>query len=149
MYYFSYSLQSRIRQIILLNDTLKAASALVVIEFSLTLESALTSCGLLLRANDDLSRYYQLRFEPSRGRMVVDRWPRSWDYPFMVERPLSMEVGQTIRMKVVVDGTCLVAYADDRVGLSCRMYDDRTGALGLFAAEGAVAFQDLTVRTRR
>lgn len=119
-----------------------------LISLRISYEHPTANFGLLLRADSELGRYYQLRFEPARQRLVFDRWPRSWDNPFIVERPLSLKPGQAVRVQVLLDGTCLVAYADDRVALSARTYDHRDGQLGLFVAEGRARFEELAVRTR-
>jgi beta-fructofuranosidase len=66
----------------------------------------------------------------------------------MIERPLVLQPGRPVRLRILVDGTCLVAYANDEVALSCRMYDHRSGRLGLFVSEGKARFEDMTVRCR-
>lgn len=106
------------------------------------------SLGWLLRASEDLTRYYQVRLEPTRQRMVVDRWPRPGDQPFMVERSLKLAGGPPVRLQIVADGTCLVVYANDEVVLSCRMYDHRQGGLGVFVAEGQAEFRQMVVKRR-
>ncbi|MFH1084266.1 MAG: GH32 C-terminal domain-containing protein, partial [Chloroflexota bacterium] len=95
---------------------------------------------------DKLDGYYQLRLEPANQRLVVDRWPRPGDQSFLLERPLALAPDRPVRLRVLVDGTCLVAYANDAVALSCRMYDHRQGRLGLFVSEGAARFQRPTLR---
>jgi beta-fructofuranosidase len=106
------------------------------------------SVGLLLRAADDLEKYYQVRLEPARQRMVIDRWPRPGDQPFLVERPLTMREGQPVRLRIIVAGTCLVIYANNETALSCRMYDHRQGGLGAFVSEGEAQFREVTVKGR-
>jgi beta-fructofuranosidase len=106
------------------------------------------ACGVLLRADAEYNRYYQVRLEPNCQRLVVDRWPRPGDQPFLVERPLAMEPGKTINLRLLVDGTNLVVYANDRVALSCRLYDHREGHLGLFVTEGEATFMGVAVKTR-
>lgn len=105
------------------------------------------ACGLLLRAGDDLESYYQLRWEPGRHRIVFDRWPRPGDVPFMLERPLTMPAGESLQLKVILDGTAVVAYANDTIALSCRLYTDRTGQLGVFVGEGQATFTDIKLYT--
>jgi beta-fructofuranosidase len=119
-----------------------------LIETEVFLAPGTQSAGLLLRASDDLERYYQVRLEPHRQRMVVDRWPRPGDQPFLVERPLLLREGHPVRLRILVDGTCLVIYANDEVALSCRLYDHRQGSLGLFASEGDAQFREVSVKGR-
>jgi len=128
--------------------TLGRMPAECLIDLTLEFAPGTAAAGVLLRAADDLASYYQLRLEPAARRIVFDRWPRPGDQPFMLERPLALEAGRPVRLRIVVDGTCLVAYADDEVALSCRMYDHGAGQLGLFAAEGEAAFGELAVKIR-
>lgn len=128
--------------------TLGPVPSTSLIETKVTLAPGIRSCGLLLRAADDLTSYYQVRLEPPRQRLVVDRWPRPGDQPVMVERRFPMRAERPISLRVLVDGTCLVVYAGDEVALSCRMYDHPEGQLGLFVAEGDAEFRGTTVRGR-
>jgi len=119
-----------------------------LIETTLRFQPDTLGCGMLLRAADDLESYYQVRLEPGNGRLVIDRWPRPGDQAFMIERPLAMKPGQLITLRLLVSGANLVVYADDRVALSCRLYDHRQGNLDLFVTEGEVTFLGVTMKTR-
>jgi len=99
------------------------------------------SCGLLLRSDEALERYYQVRWEPAARRLVFDRWPRPGDEPFMLERPLG-ECAQ-LDLRVLIEDSVVVIYANDEVALSCRMYDHTAGNWGLFVSEGQATFSDL------
>jgi beta-fructofuranosidase len=112
-----------------------------LIEAELLLAPGTPSAGLLLRAASNLESYYQLRLEPFNQRLVIDRWPRPGDQPFMLERPLAMLPGQPVHLSVFLSGSCLVVYADHKEALSCRLYDHPTGALGLFVTEGQAVFK--------
>jgi beta-fructofuranosidase len=117
-----------------------------LVETEVTIEAGTRAAGLLLRASDDLNSHYQLRIEPARRRLVLDRAPRPGDQPFMLERPLETRPGVPVKLRVLVDGACLVAYADDRVALSCRLYNSRRGQVGLFVTEGQAVFGSLAAR---
>ena len=116
-------------------------------------------CGVVLRSSDDGERGYLIRLEPKRNRLVFDRWPRrltgteqwqvSGDVPFAVEleRAVDLSPGRH-RLRIFVDGTACVTYVDDRVAMSARMYDLRTGGIALFVGEGEAAFTHLTLATR-
>ena len=119
-----------------------------LIETEVTFSHGTQALGLVLRASGDLMKYYQVRLEPPRQRMVVDRWPRPGDQPFMIERPLELRAGRAVRLRIIADGTCLVVYADDEVAMSCRMYDQREGGLAAFVAEGEAEFREVGVKGR-
>jgi beta-fructofuranosidase len=129
--------------------------------FEATIDAApeTVECGVVLRASDDGSEGYLIRIEPRRNRLVFDRWPRrrtgpaqwqiSGDSPFApeLERPLPETQGP-YHLRVVVDGTICVAYVNDLVAMSARIYDRRAGALGLFVGEGSASFTNVSISTR-
>ncbi|RJS45917.1 GH32 C-terminal domain-containing protein [Nocardioides cavernaquae] len=116
-----------------------------------------TECGVLLRAEGDEG--YLIRLEPRRGRMVFDRWPRRHTGPAQwqisgdvahqveLERPAHLAPGPH-RLSVLVDGTSCIAYLDDKVAMSARIYDRSAGCVGLFVGEGTVAFTAVSVATQ-
>jgi beta-fructofuranosidase len=119
-----------------------------LIETTVEFAEETAAFGLMVRWDEGADRYYQVRFEPPNQRFVIDRWPRPGDQPFMLERPLAMRPGKPISLRVVADGTCLVVYVNDEVALSCRMYDQRQGSLGLFVTEGRASFGAVGVKVR-
>jgi len=128
--------------------TLGAMPEECLIETAVTFSPGTYNCGLLLRADEAIDRYYQVRLEPANSRLVVDRWPRPGDSPFMLERPLTMSPGQPIKLAVIAAGSCLVVYANDQVALSCRLYEHRAGSIGLFVTEGEARFEGTRVAVR-
>lgn len=115
-----------------------------LIETEISLSPGTVNAGLFFRADSTLDHYYQLRIEPGNHRIVFDRWPRPGDQPFVLERPL--EVSDTVRLKIIVDETCIVAYVNDQIALSCRMYEHLAGEWGLFVTEGAALFANVSLR---
>ena len=120
-----------------------------LVEAECTIGAGTASAGLLLRADGALDHYYALCLEPGAQRIVWDRWPRPGDQAFMIERPLAIGASEPVRLRLLVDGTCVVAYADEKVALSCRMYDHPAGEVGLFVHEGQAQFRQVSVRVRR
>lgn len=118
-----------------------------LVQAEVTLFSNAASGGILLRASDNLERYYQVRLEPANQRLVIDRWPRPGDQPWMLERPLEIHAGMPTRLKLLINRSCLVIYANDTLALSCRLYDHPSGKIGLFAADGKARFQ-LKIKNR-
>ena len=117
-----------------------------LIEARISAQAGTRGCGLLLRVDDEMECYYQIRWEPGRGRLVVDRWPRPGDEPFMLERALPGANRVALNLKVFVEGSVLVVYANDEVALNCRMYDHAGGQIGLFVSEGGAVFDSVTMR---
>jgi len=119
-----------------------------LIEATVSMAAGVSAAGLLLRASADGNEGFQLRLEPGRQRLVLDRWPRPGDGPALGERPLTIVPHRPVRLQILISGSCLVAYADGETALSSRMHQYATGALGLFASDGAVTFSDVSVRLR-
>jgi hypothetical protein len=42
-----------------------------------------------------------------------------------------------------------VAYLDDEIAMSFRMYDQDSGALGIFVADGSATFTNIEIAVRR
>lgn len=115
------------------------------IDLTVNCEPNTRGCGVLLRADDVLENYYQVRWEPGTQRIVFDRWPRPGDVPFMLERPLDVAAGTRLRLQIVVDGSAIVIYANNTVALSTRGYQHSGGSVGVFVSEGGATFRDITV----
>jgi len=129
-----------------------------LLELTIDIGADTTECGVILRASADGDEGYIVRLEPRAGRMVFDRWPRkhtgdgqwqiSGDISHEVERPIEIKPGRH-RLSVLVDGTACVAYLDDKVAMSTRMYDRHGGGIGLFVGEGDATFTDVCFATRQ
>lgn len=109
------------------------------------------SAGILVRADENADTGYFLRFNLVGQRLefgTVGGY-RSWYVDNMPEldRPLAIRAGEPLRFKVIVDKTAVVAYANDVVALSGRMYANPNGYCGLFADGASAKVADLAVRT--
>jgi beta-fructofuranosidase len=120
------------------------------IDARITAADGTRSCGLLLRASEDLEAAYYIRLEPQRNRLVFDSWPRACDIPHMVEleRPLSIVPGEPIDVTVFIDGTLCEVYAAGAVAMSARLYNLAQGDWGVFAGEGTATFDNLALSLR-
>ncbi len=107
--------------------------------------------GMLLNLDEECTTGYFLRIEPARdlvsfgqigpGReWLLDRMPE-------LDQVAQLDDGAEIHLKVIVDGTAFVAYLNDRVSLSGRMYTNGGGRIGYFVDGNAVTVQEPQVRT--
>jgi beta-fructofuranosidase len=110
------------------------------LETTITFSTHTRGCGVILRADETLDAYYQVRLEPGRNRVVFDRWPRPGDEPFMLERPVGLAPSQAVQVRVLVEDSTIVIYVNDEVALTTRGYDHKGGACGLFVSEGSAEF---------
>jgi beta-fructofuranosidase len=117
-----------------------------LIEATLVIAEGTRSAGLVFRSDDALDRGYLLRLEPGRARMAFERFPRPGDEPPLIERPADLACGRTVQLRILIEGSVLVAYLDDVLALSTRIYDHAAGGFGAFVAEGAAQFTSLSLR---
>jgi beta-fructofuranosidase len=103
----------------------------------------------MLRASGDLEEAYYVRLEPGRQRLVLDSWPRAGDVPFMVEleRPVRLKPGDSVDLKVFLDGSVCEVYADGKGAVSARLYNCHSGDWGLFVNEGRAHFRNIKLLT--
>lgn len=119
------------------------------IEATLEFDRGTGGCGIMLRSSDDFESAYYVRLEPGANRMVFDTWPRPGDVPFMVEleRPVALAPGKPVELKILVDGTVGVVYANGKMAMSTRMYNLSMGNWGVFVKEGTARFRNLRLST--
>ncbi len=98
--------------------------------------SDLGRAGVLIRMDEKGDSGYFLRFDPKAQRLEFGKVGgyRSWYVDNMPEldRPLKIEVNTPLRFKIIIDKTAIVAYVNDQVALSGRMYSNPLGCCGLF-----------------
>lgn len=139
----------------------------VMLRAELTLGDGNAVFGVLIKSTDDLDPSWELAFEPARGRVSITRYPRPldpfWvslnpeinvppmevDGPNMIERPIDVRRGTAIEVKVVVDGSLVEAFVDDRLALSYRIYDPENGKafhnFGFFVEDGTLSVDRVRV----
>lgn len=115
--------------------------------------------GLMLRASDDLDTAYYCRLEPMAGRLRFECWlpgfgPSNFtnidvipDAMAGLERLVGLSPCRPVELKLIVDGTMVVIYVDQRIAMSARMYDMPRGRWGLFVDQGTVEFNTLKIMT--
>ncbi|GAA3747434.1 glycoside hydrolase family 32 protein [Streptomyces tremellae] len=137
--------------------SLGACGHTALLEADVHLDADCEEFGIALRARDDFSAAYLLRFEPRHGRVVFDRRPHTFDGPFdhdkdrsyvsapdhEIERPLPRTDG-TVRVRITLEGSVVSVYVDD-IALTTRGYDLTGGEFGLYAAQGTARFSSLAV----
>ncbi len=125
-------------------DTPDCGSLSADILFSATTRN----CGVMLRAGEDMEKAYYIRLEPDRQRLVLDSWPRSGDCPHMVEleRPAELAADCFHHIQVLVSGSVCEIYLDNRIAMSARLYDLKSGSWGFFVQEGSVRIENIQAR---
>lgn len=106
--------------------------------------------GIILRADEEVESCYYIEFQPCKNRVVLDKWPRPWDMPYLtgMERPLVLSEGEENRIKIFADDTVGILYVNDEIALNFRMYDNKIGRFGVFAQNAQVEFYDIKIITK-
>ena len=120
------------------------------IEMDVTVYDDIGDFGLLLRADENLDQYYAVRFEPKMNRLALDKVPRKDDKVHVqvdVERYCPMEPGVTHKLLLIVEGSVLECYVDDRVAMSARMFNRPEGSLALYAQHMTADFRNISIMT--
>jgi beta-fructofuranosidase len=135
-----------------------------LLELVLTLKPNTRSAGIFFRTTGDLERGYMLRLEPSRGRIVFERWPKSWPWkqefwrnigaargthPFMVQRtvlPEQFSWERPMTVQLFLQGTIAEVFVNQELALVARIYEHRDGCLALFVEHGEADFEGMTFR---
>lgn len=118
-----------------------------LIEATLTFKKETANCGLLLRANESLANCYMITLDPGRQCLGFEAWPPPFNATLAMTRPLALKAGTPVKLKIIIDGTMIVIYANDQVALSSRMYDLKEGDWGLFTTGGEAEFSAVTFKT--
>lgn len=98
--------------------------------------------GVFLNQSEDGMDGYFIKFEPSFNRLCIDRPKRNWDdHHFMVESerfcPLTASPSRHT-MVLILEGSVLECYVDDRIAMSSRMFDFHGLDFGLYANESEI-----------
>jgi beta-fructofuranosidase len=113
-------------------------------DVNITMDSAPTRAGLLIRAGEKLQRGYVLMLEPLYQRLTLRPWQSWGDAEPLVERPLRVVRGDPISFHIMVQGSIIEVLASGHCCLTCRLYDHTGGHLALFVENGLAEFSGFT-----
>ena len=103
------------------------------IEFDVEIQKKSGDFGVYFYEEDDYNKYYKLRFDLEYDRMIMDMWPR-YDRTIHghidVERPCLLKENEKNHVILLLEGSILEVYVNDKVAMSTR----------LFKTEGEVSF---------
>jgi sucrose-6-phosphate hydrolase SacC (GH32 family) len=99
--------------------------------------------GFLLRMRDGKGH----KLVVDKSKIALMRWASWGDVEPKVSRPISWGENEHLKIYLTVHGSIVEIFVGDKVSLACRIYDPPAGWLGLYAANGKVRFQNVTVAT--
>lgn len=122
------------------------------IEADISFEEDTHNFGFLLRANPEADTGYALNFEPDAHRVDFFIKPRLNYKNFNDEglnRIFHMEAGKKYHLTITVDGTIAVAYINDEIAFSTRMYSVEGSKLGIYALHGGMTLHNARISTKQ
>jgi len=87
---------------------------------------------------------YALVLDPRAGEVRLQRQEGWQRLPALRTQPIDLPTGRPIRLHLMLQGSVLEAFVDDRISLSARVLMPR-GALAFFARDGAVSIKQLKI----
>nr|WP_300864311.1 family 43 glycosylhydrolase [uncultured Acetatifactor sp.] len=121
-------------------------SGTCIIAFDILFSRGTDSGGIMVKARGEGAEGYYLRLEPGRNRFLFDREPCYPHEKAEIQRFVGIAAESWHSVKVILDGTCLLAYLDDKYALSARMYDFDSDKMLFFVNDGQARVRNLKVR---
>ncbi len=107
--------------------------------------------GLILRESDNLDKHYAVKFEPRFNRLAFDKKPRrdnTLHTQVDVERCCKLVPNRENSMTVIAEGSVVEVYVNDRIAMSARMFDLKSGNFGIYTHNTTVKFGNVGLFTR-
>ena len=108
--------------------------------------------GVALHVDARFAEGYYAIVDPFRRRVeyktairLTVRGGQKFPSEVEMERPLSPFTDNRFHIDVLVDGSVLIVYVDDRIALGTRMLDRQGDSFGLFVSEGKVRFSNVKI----
>ncbi len=120
------------------------------VSLDVTMDAHVTRAGISLRHDQKVDDGYVYALDASRQQFMFDRFPNDpWEYTNFVgsSRYYSLKNDTVYHLEVFVEGDVCVAYVNDELALSSRMYRQGDFPLALFAMDGKVLFKNVVVTT--
>ena len=121
-------------------------------EADVSFEEGTHSFGLLLRADPEKDTGYALNFEPNAHRVEFFMKPRLNYKNFNDEglnRVFHMTSEKLFHLSVTVDDTIAIAYIDNKIAFSARMYSLNGSKLGIYALHGGMKLYNAHISTKQ
>ncbi|OQA78492.1 MAG: Sucrose-6-phosphate hydrolase [Tenericutes bacterium ADurb.Bin239] len=118
------------------------------LEFKFRYHSKAARIGLLLNTSPEDDTGYGFFVEPHHQRLVFELFPVFPQYSYLsvyLERPISVKEGTLNTLKVIVEDNMAIAYLNDEVALSTRMYNFKSNKVGVLV-HGEASVENITFK---
>ena len=119
------------------------------LEADVTLASRHMDAQVLLRVDDALLTGYQLGLHPETREVTVRPISASDTDRVLVARSVELPPERPIKLRVFLSGSVLEAFVGDRVSVTARLFQHRSGSVALGFRDAPGTFSDLPIRSLR
>ena len=116
-----------------------------IIECDITLKEDSVSCGVIF-CNEDGSDYFNFKLEPFKNRFIIDNRPEPTNAVFSAERMANIKYNEKNNLKIIIQGSCIIAYLNNETVMSWRIYRNANYDIALYANDGDYKFQNLSIK---
>lgn len=120
------------------------------ISANVSFDSNLTRAGIALRHDGKIDDAYLYALDVSRQQFFFDRFPNDpWNFTNFVgsSRYYKVQSNTSYHIEILVEGDVCVAYVNDEIALSSRMYSRSQCPIALFAIDGKAVFSQVVITT--
>jgi beta-fructofuranosidase len=117
-------------------------------EAEFTIKKQSGQFGFIVNFDNQTDRGYYIKFEPLFNRLSFERWPRKISYycsDIETERYCHLNADTKNKITIIREGSVLEVYVNDKVSMSARMFDYKSGSFGLFAQDCEVDFNNIKI----
>lgn len=122
------------------------------LSFDIETTGEAASVGVAIHVDESFAVGYYINIDFARSRMefksgvrMTERGGQMFPYEVELERPLSSKTGECFHVDVIVSGTILEVYVDNRIALGTRMFDIKGGNFGLYASDAEANFMNIQI----
>lgn len=121
--------------------------------------------GFLIKASDDIAKGYLLSLDRGNQRISLTKYPVPmdpyWadasvavkdfsnvepDGPCVAEKAYTLDNGQIVNVKIVIDGSIMEIFVDNSVTFSFRCCEKPEHEIGLLAQDAIVTFENIQIK---
>lgn len=119
------------------------------ISADISFDEHVSHAGVALRYNVEEDESYWYVFEPKQNKFHFDRYPNeAWRFTnFLgIEKNLNLLPGSKHHLDIIIDQDVCVAYLDNKLALSSRMYVNQSMPLALISIDGVTNFNNIVIK---
>lgn len=129
---------------------LKIKNKQLLISVDIIFDEYTTMTGIGLYHNKETDEVYQYALLPSNNVFKFDVFPNNpWEYANFVNsnRTYNLKPGEIYHLDIIIDNDICVAYLNNEIALSSRMYINNGYPISLFTKDGKTIFKNIIIKT--